>query len=334
MRGNSPAMEVSSPDLGAPSEIQADWLELIAFLDPRGFAPVAELIGQQDPEWNQEVEDIGEADGALEDIAANAVAEIERRSHDLEGAYPFKMSEDGSSLILNQDWTSAQAIYLFSLIISHAVRSELLPAHFGPDDAELRTARDLFQVCATLAAAGHCNGPAYSIGWPRRDKTGFLEKLKEIWAHFGDGTVHDTPLPGTPDDLKDEGIDVIAWWPERDGQPGLGFLIGQVASGRNWKDKSVLPHLRRFLSEWFSNPPVSKAHSAIFIPFTVADDQMRRTSSMHGYVVHRGRLARLAGSAPALAEMGVAPIERLDEIDRVQSWLRDYKAALLERTAA
>jgi hypothetical protein len=161
-----------------------------------------------------------------------------------------------------------------------------------------------------------------------------LEKLKEVWAHFGDGTPRDAPLPGTPKEIKDEGIDVIAWWPERDKQPGQGFLIGQVASGHNWKDKSVLPHLKRFLTEWFSIPRASMAHPALFIPFTVHDEDMRRTSSMHGYVVHRGRLARLAARGQALSDRGIAPIERLGELDRIQEWLRDHLTALTQRGPA
>jgi hypothetical protein len=292
---------LSSPDFDAPLDVQADWLELAAFLSVSGRSRLDDLVGQQDLEWNQELPDFSETDEILADIVANVVAEVERRAHDLEGAYPFSMTEDGSSLVLTQEWSLGNAVYLFCLIIAHAVRSELVSRELAPDDASLRVARDVFQVCATLAAAGHCNGPSYSIGWPRPDKTGFLEKLKQVWEHFGDGTPREVPLPGTPDQIKDEGIDVIAWWPERDEQPGQGFLVGQVASGHDWKGKSIRPHLERFLNEWFCVQPVSLAHPTVFIPFTVHQDQMRRTSSMHGYVVHRGRLARFAARAPALA---------------------------------
>jgi hypothetical protein len=138
-------------------------------------------------------------------------------------------------------------------------------------------------------------------------------------------------LPGTPDQIKDEGIDVIAWWPERDKQPGQGFLVGQVASGHDWKDKSIRPHLARFLNEWFCIQPVSLPHPTVFIPFTVHRDQMRRTSSMHGYVIHRGRLARFAARAPALVEQGIAPVERIDELHAIEGWLRAHLAALKQR---
>ena len=257
---------LSSPVFDAPPDVQADWLELAAFLSASGRSRLDDLIGQQDLEWNQEPADFGETDEVLTDIVANVVAEVERRAHDLEGAYPFSMTEDGSSLVLTKEWSLGNAVYLFCLIIAHAVRSELVSLELAPDDASLRAAWDIFQVCATLAAAGRCDGPSYSIGWPRPDKTGFLEKLKQVWAHFGDGKPREVPLPGTPNQIKDEGVDVIAWWPERDEQPGQGFLIGQVASGHDWKDKSIRPHLERFLNEWFCVQPVSLAPPNSFYP--------------------------------------------------------------------
>ena len=47
--------------------------------------------------------------------------------------------------------------------------------------------RDLFQACATWAAAGDVKGHAYSFGFPRPDHSGFLVKLKTIYRHFADG---------------------------------------------------------------------------------------------------------------------------------------------------
>jgi hypothetical protein len=319
---------LSIPESDAQPRQQADWLELAAFFSAARSAQLAELIDQEDLDRDQEPEDFGDLDQQLEDITSKVLAEIDRRSHDLGEAYPFGVSEDGLSLRLADQWNVGQAIYLFCLILSHAPQSELVPKSSAPTEAQLREARDLFQVCSTLAAAGKTQGPSFSIGWPRVDTSDFLAKLQEVWETYGDGVPHDKPLPGTPALLKDDEIDVISFWPERDGLPGHGYLAGQVASGNNWRTKSILPALNRF-KLWFKVPPAARAHAAIFIPFPVADDAMSRDTLSYGFVAHRSRLPELAGRAPGLSQAGVVPIERLDEIGRVYEWLAQHRERIL-----
>ena len=83
-----------------PQTFKQTGLNWPLFLSASGRSRLDDLIGQQDLEWNQEPADFGETDEVLTDIVANVVAEVERRAHDLEGAYPFSMTEDGSSLVL------------------------------------------------------------------------------------------------------------------------------------------------------------------------------------------------------------------------------------------
>jgi hypothetical protein len=319
---------LSTPEPDAQPRVQADWLELAAFFSGNGTALLAELVNQQDLDHDLEPDDFGDLDEQLEDIASQALAEVDRRRRDLGDAYPFDLSEDGLELCLADAWNIGQAIYLFCLVLSHAPHSELVPESGAPPEAQLREARDLFQICSTLAAAGHTRGPAFSVGWPRVDDSQFLAKLQQVWSVYGDGTPHDALLPGTPPRLKDDEIDVISFWPERDGLPGHGFLVGQVASGNDWRNKSVRPALSRF-KLWFKIQPAADGHPAIFIPFHVPDESMSRDTAYFGYVAHRSRLPQLAGLAPALSQEGVAPIERLGEIGRVYDWLAQHRQRVL-----
>ncbi len=319
---------LSIPEFDADPRLQADWLELAAFLSTSGRILVTELVNQQDLDQDQEPEDFGDLDELLEDIASKVTAEVDRRRHDLGDAYPFELSEDGEVLFLIEDWNVGQIIYLFCLILSHSPKSILVPKDYAPDDHQLREARDLFQVCSTLAAAGHTGGPAFSIGWPRIDGTEFLAKLHEIWKVYGDGIPQDEPPPGVPPQHKDEGIDVISYWPERNGRPGHGYLLGQIASGNDWQTKSIRPALEAF-KLWFKLQPAAPPHPAIFIPFFVDDEKMARYTLSHGYVAHRLRLPRHAGRAPDLAASGIAPIERLDQIERVYAWLDRHRQNVL-----
>ena len=66
---------------------------------------------------------------------------------------------------------------------------------------------------------------------------------------FGDGTPVETPRPASPDQVKDDGIDVIAWQPSPDGLAGTHYLLGQSASGDNWKDKSIKSDSEHYVHE-------------------------------------------------------------------------------------
>jgi hypothetical protein len=322
---------LSIPEFDAEPSLQVDWLELASFLSESGRVLVTELVNQQDLDQDQELEDFGDLDELLEDISSKTTAEVDRRRHDLGEAYPFELSPDGEVFSLADEWNVGQAIYLFCLILSHAPRSILVPQGYVPDKAQLQEARGLFQVCSTLAAAGHTGGPAFSVGWPRIGGIKFAAKLQEIWRLYGDGVPHDDPPLGTSSRHKDEGIDIISYWPERDGKPGHGYLLGQVASGHDWRTKSIRPDVAAFY-RWFKQLPAAAAHPAIFIPFSVEDEMVGRYTMSHGYVAHRLRLPRHAGRARELSEGGIAPIERLDDVGQVYSWLARHRQNILEST--
>ncbi len=322
---------LSAIDVDASPSLMADWLELRAFMSLSGRAQISDLQSQQDLERDYESTDISEEQEELEDLAARVTAAIEHRTAVLEGAYPFTISDDGRVVHISdpENWGVGEVVYLFSLILAHSPKSEIVPRELAPTDPELISARDVFQICATLAAAGQCGGPAFSLGWPRPDSSAFLEKLREIWRVFGDGTPVAAPRPGSPTKVKDEGIDVVAWCHQPDGQARTMYVLGQVASGNDWQGKSVKDSIDVFHGEWFQTHPASPPIPAIFIPFMVEDVLMQRHTRRFGHVLHRGRLPRLAAKAPELAKAGTGPIERLDEVAKIGDWLRAHRHRLL-----
>jgi len=68
---------------------------------------------------------------------------------------------------------------------------------------------------------------------------------------------------------KDAGIDVIAWRDFRDGRPSKPLMLAQVASGRNWKAKSVKNDSAPFMVTWFTRQPAQHILPAMLIPFPV-----------------------------------------------------------------
>src|SRR5215212_8437260 len=173
--------ELLAPNYDADIEVKADWLELSAFFSKDGRIHLDNFVGSQDIAQDYEREDISDQDEFMEDLANSVLTEIQRRADIITDNYPFRVSEDGEILAFKPVEAVGSACYLFCLIVSHAYRSEIVPDRLAPRGEAIRKARDVFQICATLAACGVAAGPAYSIGWPRPDKTKFLEKLKQIW---------------------------------------------------------------------------------------------------------------------------------------------------------
>ena len=88
--------------------------------------------------------------------------------------------------------------------------------------------------------------PAVSLGGLRchsafraQTATTFLKALHRVYALFGDGEPRKTPRAAAAKKIKDNGIDIIAWKRSIDDLPCTLYLIAQVASGKDWQDKSV-----------------------------------------------------------------------------------------------
>ena len=333
-----------APPSATISHLLADWLELAAFASATGRVPVDEVNEALEIEEDHEPEEIHAEDDLREARVQATVSSIEERRRVMEGSYPFRLSDDGRLLSLNPEWTNAgRSAYLLCLLLSHSSGEGFLSESPLP---RLEPARDLFQACATLCAAGFCGGPAFSFGWPRPDKTGFHQKLLEVFRHFGDGVPHPAPPPGSPQKIKDGGIDVIAWSHEPDGKPGTVYLLGQAASGQDWKDKSILQFLNLFHDFWFEHIPASKPTAAIFIPFCLPEsdhevrdhiDQeeidrghLRYLTHLLGLMFYRYRIPRHADRALSLAEDGIGPIERLNSVRHVVGWVEEARRLLVE----
>ena len=157
------------------------------FLEDRA-APLPEGIGGAIPE-DPDILDVG-AEPMLDAI----FEELSFRSKVLGGAYPFCLSNSRQSLRLSvvaeaEDLIVGQGrgIYIACLYMS-AVRSGLLDAKAGGLKGD-PTMGNLFQICATVAAAGYIHGDAYWFGHPRPDETSMLKAVTTPrWlAEPGDG---------------------------------------------------------------------------------------------------------------------------------------------------
>jgi hypothetical protein len=238
------------------------------------------------------------------------------------------------------------AIYLFCLFLSHAPDRSIVPADLAPDVDN--NVRDLFQVCCTVAAAGHVEGEASCFGWPRKDGLPFLEALKALYDRIGEGAApHDDAPEGSPIYVKDGGIDVIAWRPAIDKMGITDYFVAQVASGKNWPDKSVKADEDTFHKFWFKRQIACPRTFGMFIPFCLEPDSpvvgdtpkkrlegyVYRLTIHFGTMFYRYRIPEMA--AKGLAQIAAGRfVHRAAELSEIRRWVDGYCGRLSEADEA
>ena len=306
--------------------LAADFLELSAFFAETGSVPASEIKNAMDigaPEENLDADE--ETHDGNEEIVSATVELIETRRGALGSAYPYKLDDAGD--ILECEWRSdslGQTTYLLCLLLSNLRSSSPIldgsTAH--PNDAGVSELRQYFQYFATAALAAEIQGTSWSFGFPRPDHSSFLAKLTEIWRVIRDGRV--AARVGAPTRPKDDQVDVFAARPHPDRLPGFLLAAAQVATGDNWKEKSLRGHLSTFKSRWFGAQPVTDFIPYMIIPFARPDEEFIDDVRTMGNVLHRLRVPRKVEEAQQLQKAGVS-IEAYDRLEEAGRWVADYR---------
>lgn len=319
------AKVLSSPPAGSEIDIIVDWLELEAFLSLFGVANLDDVISSQDLQTDDAEVDIGEKDRADEELRSTIETEIQFRAKALGNAYPFALSDDGEQLCLTvaEALDAPSSTYLVCLILSHVTQSPILSV--APDPGLVRDARKrLFQIIATLAAAGHAQGGAVSLGWPREKKESIIDVVTRAVGLSGAGQARAAPHQLEPKGAKDGGLDVLAWKVAPDAPPPELFYFVQAASGNNWKAKSAKGDYDQFLHCYFAAVPECGHAFLTICPFRVSDDDKAYQQLAHGTVSDRTRAPVMAMAALEAAGNG-ADIDEAENFPLLGKWLQRYR---------
>ena len=183
--------------------------------------------------------------------------------------------------------------------------------------------KERHQTATRPALAAEIGGQAWSFGFPRPDHTRFLSKLEEVWETFRDGTV--SPEEGeVPINPKDDEVDVFAGRMHQDGLHGFLFAVAQVATGANWRTKSLRLHLDHvFFQRWFSRQPSTPPIPYHIIPFALQRVGFRDHVRSLGNVLHRLRVPLRVDQAQTLHDEGVL-IEAYGELEGAREWIASY----------
>ena len=288
-------------------DLAADYLELTALLSHDRQAFGQDIVDALEQTADADFVDVDDELRRREEISSSAINRIARRGRVLKNSYPFILDQDGHVVTFIADEpTFGHAAYLISLLLSNLrfVSPLLDTADVHPNNEEIKAMRLHFQYFATAAIAAEVVGPAWSFGHPRPDGSGFIEKLTEVWQSIKDGAVK--PRNSAPANPKDDLVDVFARREQRDDLPGFVLAAGQVATGKKWKDKSILAHADRgFYSRWFSPEPTTRLVPYHIIPFARPDDEFPDDVIMLGNLLHRLRVPHRVDEAKILVERGV-----------------------------
>jgi len=308
-------------------DVAADFLELSAFFSNESQTLTQSIIDALDLAADDDFRTVEEEIVRREEVASGAVQVISDRIRALKESYPFKISSDDRVVSCDRnDLSHGQVAYLISLVLSnlHAISPLLNDPSIRPSEEEVRSLRQYFQYFATAALAAEIGGQAWSFGFPRPDHTDFLNKLREVWKTLKDGTV--SPEEGeVPLKPKDDGVDVFAARVHADGLPGFLFAAAQVATGQDWKTKSLRDHLGHvFFQRWFSRGlPSTTPVPYHIVPFAFPEAGFKDHVRVLGNVLHRLRVPLRVDQASTLHAQGVS-IEAYDQLATARDWIGAY----------
>ena len=302
----------------------ADFLELAAFFAEDSLARTSDIANEASIGAEEEPTDLdAEMQSGVEEIVNAAVDRIDERIQSLGSAYPFRLDDEGDILTYQPvEKSLGRGAYILCLVLSNLHTPVLGNSRLLPADDEIRRLRQLFQYVGTAALAAEIQGRAWSFGFPRPDGSSFLTKLEKIWSILGDGSV--TRNPGAPGSPKDDGVDVFAARLYPDRMPGFLLAAAQVATGKRWKEKSLLGKLNNFRHRWFSDAPVTRLIEYMIVPFAISDAEFRDHVSRLGNILHRVRVPVRASEARRLVE-GHVDIEAYDQLQSVVEWVASYR---------
>lgn len=321
--------------LDCDSRVISDWFELYVLLNSEYYvASFSDIQRMWDLRRNSEESSPDESgsdrehDGD-EKFVQDILAEIQERMRILGSSYPFQFNKTNTGLELKRDTRVGHVIYLFCLLISNAEKPEIFKKRRKFPYELDNEVRDFFQACSTWAAAAALTGSASAFGFPRPDGSNFLDKLREVYAAFGEGKVRKKPMKGVSSSPKDEGIDIIAWRHRADSAPGKLYVIGQVATGANWLNKSVVEYIEPFHKSWFSIIPSSSSSPAMFIPFCIPlvgdatlTEQLHILTQRYGQVYYRYLIPSLADEGYILAHKNrKLKIDRTEDLEHIADWV-------------
>lgn len=211
--------------------------------------------------------------------AQDAWAEISRRGDVTGTAWPFEIVDD----VILRPRPNGQFPHLYWFLAALSMR-------VGIENQ----ARILFERCVAEILEGLTRIPGIRIGFPRLSPvpSDLTEAVKFYSESSYEAEGFGKSFLATDRDL---GIDVVSWFPFRDKRGAFVHMLGQCATGADWKEKlpELNPHKWTDHLNW-AVPPVR----FFATPIVLRKEEIRRLSMDGGLLLDRPRLLELAEMKP------------------------------------
>jgi hypothetical protein len=280
--------------------INADQVEFQALINKSSSIRIgtsdermADALTEFDNERTGELPHWGVEDIQLDNAEGSTAEEIQRRIRLLGALYPFKLK--GASLHYTPH-AEMSGLYEALLCITQAEnlttgKYSFLPRHF----------ESLSCIVSELYLGA--DSAAFRTGWPRgkgepKRLKALITKLREMTGDMK-GEWFWKPKEGHPDDpsvrdVKECGLDVVAWKKSIDKRTGQLYMLGQCACGKNWLDDEKFSELRyKNINDWVEEFNI-KPITAYFTPWHAIDEIVLDASRKAGLFFDRVRIVLYA----------------------------------------
>ena len=236
------------------------------------------FLGQVDD--NQNNEGIQDDENATTDKIDEVMQEIGQRHLACGGGYPFILRHEGTVLECAALDDRVQRIAYRYLLLCTRLRMDRSRVQAGLDGANLME-RLSAHVLANYLGSARCQ----SLVFGTSAGGSFSDRVEKLCSALGEGGGL-RPLAGvTPPASGDAKLDVVAWIPFRDRQPGQLVVFGQCKTGTNWRDTVGELQPDSFVKKWLRGPPLVD-------PYTGISHRRSARSRTLGCRCRHGRLLR------------------------------------------
>lgn len=275
----------------------ADFVELVTWQNGLASAvELTQLLGRLDEvDYSDGVPEEDDVDVRVE----VAFEEMERRDEACSGGYPFVVVNRGRAVRFKTCGPHER----------HAVYKYLLLATRLNMNRNRRQGRldgtELFEELAAESAKCYLGDRSETLVFGTAVRGGFGAKVENLCLRVGEGDGFERRGAGTPQDGR---LDIVAWTPFSDKQPGQLILFGQCKTGTNYKAHLAQLQPDAFCNKWLRSQPVVMPMRTFFVAEALPRARWRDDAVDAGLLFDRCRIVDFSDRAKA------------DVLARVEDW--------------
>ena len=226
----------------------ADYMELRSWITgAMSSRDMVSFLGQVDD--NQNNEGIRDDENATTDKIDEVMQAIEQRHLACGGGYPFTLKHQGTVIECAAPADCVQGATYRYLLLCTRLRMDRNRIQAGLDGTSLLE-RLSAHVLVNYLGSSHCE----SLVFGTSAGGSFSDRVDELCSALGEGGGL-MPLAGVPPPASgDAKLDVVAWIPFCDRQPGQLVIFGQCKTGTNWRDTVGELQPDSFVKKWLREP--------------------------------------------------------------------------------